>query len=874
MPLDPCIDDVKAALGRDETNPLTKEEKTAIVRHASKLKARIDAGGDPAKVLENFIAEREEAKEGRKSVVAMNQLAEAKANARLEAAGDFGTKAPGEVLKSIFVSSLKQFKGAYDSLGRSITRGAGAAQGAFLTALDKTGLTEYAFKGKDQLNIWKAFDALNKGQDPAQFGANAAAVAKILKDHTGHMWGLQKDALIPIGRNDDWAGPQMHDPYSIGRAGGNRLGSKEAADAYLADVMPRVNWNKTFGGELLGADPPLRLRRMRSLWEAYYTQKHLRYSGSDPMKGRDLFFNSVEDQYAYNLKYGGGRTLAENVFGWLGRSARAVEIAKIAGSDPESWVTRLSNEWGKRIDADESLTAEQAARAKKGLDQATKAAIRHWIPALTDSLGGPEHAVAQFAYNANSLINSLVVGAATPVLVGDIPLAMNQIARFGGKAAQGYINQFHKAIQFMSGLPKADRIKLAASAEIMLQDMTRPMMFANADNGVGRGVAKVDQGIMKLAGHTGWTDRVRTNGATVFGALHWFEKDKPYAKLDQAIQDSFERFGIGEKEWDIIRQQEATDVLSNVKAFGPAAIRRMDKSVFKSIAANDSDAALYKARTEVADKYRNFIGDMADRITTSPSEELRALTTLGTRPGSLPGMMVRMFNGLKSFTYNLTRNHYGAMIAGDRNPENLGFARLAMNFAKGAGGEPGGRVGMAKFAANNAAFGMLIYQLGLLRNGQQPLIPDTPERAADLLWRGFLRQGAGMYGELLFGQLSDPDKKTAEAIVSSFAPIVGDSADLFDATKRIAGAGAKYATQSDYGSDKFFKAFRGGSAQAARVFLPMVPGENLVWTKFATDWYFKDALLDAINPGYKERLTKRAAQQGTPYLLGPQEAGQ
>jgi hypothetical protein len=868
--IDPCRDEVLKAIGRDKLSPA---EEALIARHAGKLKARIDAGGDPKTVLQNFAEERASEKAARQVRAAGNEVARAGAQARKDAAADFGSRAPAQVLQSMLVSSLKTFTGAMDSLGKRIKGGVDAAQERYLTAIEQAGLTDYVFKGSDQLNIWKALDALNHEQDAVPFGSNAVKAATIFKKNADTMLLLKGDAYIPSGRIEDWTGPQMHDPYAIGKAGGNRLGSDASADAWIKDVLPNVNWDKTFGGELLNADISLKVKRLRSLWEDFVSGKHLEYGSVNSLKNRELYFKDVDSQYAYNQKYGGGRTLGENINGWLTREARNVEIAKMFGSDPEGFVKRLSNEWGKQLKDNDSLSASQRAKAQKDLAAVEKAAVNRYLPSLTGGLGLPENAVAYYAYNAQQMANALAVGAATPVVLGDLPLFMNNMARYGGPAMTKHFGYLADTVKTFMDMPPAQRKIAAALAEIQLSDGTNPLARANQGEYVAGAVHGIEKFIYKTALHTGWVDRIRPAATVMHGAYHWFERNKAYADLDPALQDGFEKFGIGEKDWDIIRKSEAGDVLSNVKAFGPAAIRRMDREQFRSIAgAEASDAILRRAQNGIADRYRNFLGHMGDSVTSSTSPELQALSSGGIPRNSLAGFLVNSFNSLKSFTYRLTRDHYGAMVAGDRNPENLGWATMLKNFTMGRGGDPGGRVAMTKFAANNVLFGMLIVQLSLLRNGEAPIVPDTPEKAGDLLWRGFVRQGAGLYGDLIARQLEQPDRNFFETVGKDLlGPLVGDAADLADASKRVVTSGAKYAAESDYSGDKFWKQLRRAGGQAARVGYSLTPGTNFLWTKFATDYYLKDNLLDAINPGYKDRLVKRARQAGTPVLLaGPQ----
>jgi len=544
------------------------------------------------------------------------------------------------------------------------------------------------------------------------------------------------------------------------------------------------------------------------------------------------------------------------------------------GSNVEYSFRKVADGMQKIINENPDISPSKRAKAIKEIAATTDKAEKYWIPSLTDSLVNPEHGgAAQYLAAMRTGINALAAAGATPVLIGDIPLAMRLMGEHGGRSLQGYVNGLKKSVDWMAGLSKEERSRLAASGEVLLQDATRPMTHAHTD-WAGFGIVnRLEQMLMKYGGHTGWTDRFHMNQLVNFGMDHWFDKDRAFADLLPGQQDLFTRYGISAKEWDLIRQQDPL-TFDNGKTgiFTPRNVRQMDLEKFKALAGQDaSDSLLRSTRTDVADKYRNLLGDMAERGTAAPDAEMRAITLHGTRPATPVGELVRNFNSLKSWTYNLMRNHLGASIYGDANPDNVGWGKAMWAFATGQGGNRGGRLGMAKFIANNLVFGSLIVTLADIRDGKQPELPTSGEAAGELLWRGFARQGLGLYSDLLMSQLEHPDQSPFETVGRLAGPSVGDAVDLTQAAARIAKSLWDYSTDPDYDSDKFWKSMDRSSAQAGRVGYSLIPGTNFAWAKWATDYYIKDNLLDMLNPGYKDRLLKRAQDQGRPYMMAPQQ---
>jgi hypothetical protein len=870
MPQTNCRPEIEKVLGRS----LTDREFGAIGRQGERLKARLNAaGGDPVKMkvaLQQFVEKQEEIKQARQTIAAGNELARVKQNARIAQTGDFALKAPGQVLQSMAIESLKQFPGANDSLGVRITHGTAERQQAMIADLQKAKLDDYAFSGTDDKNIRFAFGALQRADGTeAQYGPKAVAVAKILKSHSDMLWNDKKAAFIPVGKQEDWEGPQQHDPFSLARAGGNNYGSPEATKAWVNDLMtPKnkmmIDWNKSFGGELANATDADKRQRLAEIHKQFVAHNHLQYGASDPTKSRELFFASPEDGWNYHQKYGGNRSFAEDMASHLKYGARDVEIAKEWGpGDLKSAFTRVIEPWEKQI-------AEQgSAKALADFTNTKKALFDKWLPSLTNSLSSPEHAAVHYVQALRTAMDTISIAGSLVVLPGDIPLAMRAMEEHGGASMQGYFKSMGKTMDRFAGLNKDERFRLATEMGILLNDATKPLTHSSMEwEGFGA-VNKASQYANKYFGHSGWSDRTRLNVGTAFGVDHWIDRGKTFSQLLPGQQRYMQTFGIGDKEWDVIRQQTPVQIDSKTSTFSPLAIRRMDLNEFKPLAgATASDAALRRARTDLADRYRNMMAELAERHTTGYSASMQAITNQGTNAGSGIGQVLRSANELKGFTYNLMRKHLGAMVMGDANPDNVGWGRAMMNFAKGSGGVPGARVKFLKFAANNVAFGMLVNAMSDVRDGKEPETVMDPAQTKDVLLRAFMRQSFGLYSDFLLSQVKNPDAKLWDTIGNvALGPTAGKVLDIGDVISRVLGHTGEYAT-GGIDNDTLMKRLGGDTEQAARVGYGVVPGNNFIWTKWATDRYIKDNLLDAINPGYKERLYNRMQKTDQTYIGG------
>jgi hypothetical protein len=869
MALDACGDEVAKAIGR----PLSKDEETAVARQAAKIKARIDAAGGTQGAARAALAahmeDRVRIKSAKQQLAAHSALTEQKWNSAIDASGDFATKAPGQVLQSMFISSLKRFPGAADSVGKDLTYSGAMRTQAFMSDLYKDGMTKWAFDPANQKALFHAFQALSKGEDASPFGKNAAAVAATMKKHTDALWQAKRDAGIPVGKLEDWGGPQIHDQYAVSRAGGNTYGSNEASAEWSADQMKWVDFGRSFGGEFAASEPSLQLRRMKELWSQFSSGNHLKYSGFDPSKNREIIYKDADAAYQNNLKYGNGRSLAENISSHLGYGGRDIALFNRMGNNPEGLVGRMTDRWEKKINENMDLDAATRANALKQLAATKKKVLNEWLPSFTGALASPEHAGAvQWLGMARNATNTLAILGSLVVLPGDLPLSMRMMAQYGGPSMKSYMGRMIKSGS-LGDLPASKQMRLAASGEILLSDALRPMTHAYLDMPGSGIVTRAETELTRAAGHTAWIDRFRTNLLVKWGHDHYLQKDLTFDKLDPNTQALFTRYGISPQEWDVVRAQEPLDKDGRTPIFTAGNVRNMDLDKFKSLAPNEaSDGTVRRVRAGVADKYRNMIGDLADRGTTSPSAEMRAITQQGRQAGSAAALFLDQFNSLKGWVYNVMRNHLGDIIAGDSNPENVGWPKMFVNFMKGQGGQ--GRMAMTKFMSNATMFGVLINALADVRDGKTPELPDTPEKAGDILFRGFLRQGAGVYGDFIAGQLDKPDQSIFDTIGNSMSPLVGDANDMTVATSKMMSHLGRYATDPKYGGDKFWKAFNHDEGNYAKMGYNLTPN-RMVWTKWATDYYLRDNMMEHFNPGYKDRLQKRLDPRGQTMMLGPQK---
>lgn len=848
-----CNEEIAGALGRDETNPLTARELGAIKRQASKLNEQIKA--DPAsaqKILSDFLAQREEELQGKR----LSALKDAQANDRQLARWDASTMAHlGERLTSKFVGTLKDFLGGKNSLGVLIGRESQERASKYLADLHAGGLLDYAMSRSDSLNMRKARMALEQGKDPSQFGPKAAAWAKITKQHQDRVNAALMAEGIPRGKIDDFALTQSHDSWSLARAGGNWFGSTKARDYWASKVLQSTDWNRSFGGEFANADGAARTARLRSVYSQFVAGKHLSWSSDNPGKSREIHFVSPEAAQSYHEEFGGNRSLGEQVMHEVSRGGKNLAIAREWGPGAEANIHNFMDTVLK-THVEGSPEYQQLAKAHTLVKD-------QYLPSLLGQLTNPSNGAAMFLAKARTILSAAKIGASIAVMPGDLALNASNAMRYGNGKFWSTLAQ--STGDMFSGLSKDDSIRLAAANGIQLNGFGLPMNESMRDYA---GPSSINAAILKYGAHNAWTDHARVNTLTREGFNDWYDRGKTFEQLSESRQRGLRTFGITPAEWDVIRQQEGLHLPSvNQRAFTADGVRALPHEKFQTLAPAADEKGLKAVREDLAIKYRNLHGEMADRATVAPSEEMKAITLLGTKSGTIAGETVRAVNEIKGFLYNYTRNHVMGNIGGfDGNPEAVGIGHMSWRFATGRA--PGRAfLGLANLMAAGVGLGAIENTFSDVITGKTPENPMYHPQ--DFFLRAFARQSAGVYSDIILGQSEKPNPTWTDYLGAFAGPQIETAGELgaavVDAGKQV----TKGAFVPGYSDKKMWAGLARDGRDATSTVYHSIPGNNLAWTKAITDYYLYDNLMELENPGYKQRLSQRLQKErGQSLILG------
>ena len=870
MAFDKCNDAIISAVGRD----LDDRERRIVLARAGELKNRIDLANSPTAtedVLKQFSDEVKFNRVLQRRNTALNYAAFAKAEAWRKNV-DFVTKNPAEGFRAFMRGDLRNFEGSKKSLASLVQRESNARTGGMLADLEKARLKDYAFSGKDDLNITKAWSDIKNGveADPAKYGKNAVDVAMILDKHLEVLRQDQNQAGAWIGRAADRLFRRSHDAGKIAQAGDNKYGSTVggARDAWVKFISDRMDWEKSFGGDLHEATDNVKNAALGEMWHDFKNNDHYKPGEAIPpvglgsrniakklSHGRQIIFNRPEDELAYFKQFGTGTSVAENVFHNLSGGGRDLAMMRKLGPNPEATILKIKQSWMDDLKNQGSDMDD----AREDFEKVSQDEMDNTWRLLTEGNGHPaENFVGRFAAAVRGVTNTAALGSSVFSLPGDLALRARSIHQMTGESFGKHLLQATKDMFSGTGISKAERQQLFAELGLRTEGVNMPLDPNDADTaGFGR-IAKFNQQVMGLTGHAWWDNKFRLNALVADGYRHWTQRGLEFEQLSKAQQNSFKQFGIDKAGWDVIRQSDGTKLGNNQNVFMPSDIDRMPLGAFKELtgASKPTDAQLARARDTLKDNYRNYMGELSDRSTSSPSIANKAVMGMGYKgreEGTVAGELYRGAFQLKGWAINYMRNHLGAELMGyDNQPKTWGEAMKATL----TGGNNKGLMGIAKLVSSGVVIASATNMMRDMAAGKTPSDPTSLRS----IGRAFARQSFGVYSDFLL-QDARPDASFWDRVGSTLGPEYGLTADIFDAANKF---GNQVASQQGVTPERLGADERDWFQDVYR----RTPGTSLFWAKGAMDYAILNNISEALNPGYQQRLMDSAAKKNQSYMLG------
>jgi hypothetical protein len=750
--------------------------------------------------------------------------------------------APARGLQAFLSGDEVARKGSHASVGASQDSLLNRYVTGFLAELENQNALRTLTSGENDLAIRQVVEQLDLEQpNTAGFSADVIKVGQVLKKYNDLARTDANTAGANIGKIPGYVAKQAHDMYRIYKAG---------FDAWFEKVDNLLDYERTFEG-LAREDAKTMLR---NIFQGLATGEHVQFKkptttglkgvaniGKRMSKERVLHFKDAAAEHEYAQAFGTG-SLSDSMISGLHTMSQNTGLMSRMGPNAElNFATVI-----EQIKKDMTLRGDTA-----GLDKFSKGAEtlrKTTMPNLTGESRVAGNRVGAYAGQSfRNLQNTTKLGGAVLSSITDIPTYMSEMKyQFGD-------NAFTAMAQALGGIVKG-KTKAAEKEILGMLGVVHTNLsgsatarFDAARDGVPGAMSKLTEKFFKLNGLSWWTDQLRSTFALSVSSRLAGLRGTRYANLSPEITNVFKQFNIDQGKWDIIRQADTANV-GEFKYLTPENVNDLPDSAFtgyiEAQGKTPNDLRIRELKREITDNFRSYYYDRASTAVLEPNTRTKATLMRGTSPGTVEGEVLRSVMQFKSFPATFIQRVIKREIYG--HGEDVNFMSALKN-------GKGNMIGLIRLMAWNTLFGYAAMSIKDLVKGREPRTPDNAVDFSKTLVASMLQGGAlGIYGDFLFGEAKS--RYGSSPLGTMLGPGASDLESVYDIY-------AKTMTGDDAGG------------QALNTLYKMVPGNNLFYTKMATDYLVWNGLKEWANPGHTRRMVDRARKENDQeYFLPPSSA--
>jgi hypothetical protein len=643
---------------------------------------------------------------------------------------------------------------------------------------------------------------------------------------------MYNEAGGAIPKLDTWRLPQSHNMMAVMKAG------QETWVKFVTPLLDNTKMiNERTGKSFTPQELDLALNEVfRTIGEdgfnklkptgALYTGH--RSLAKRYMDHRFLQFKTADDWMKYQESFGNPDTFA-SMNQYLHRMSHDIAMMQVLGPNPHATMNFIRQSVMK--DAQELKVKLQdqniAAKAEKNLDE---------MDELFQLYNGSAYASADSAtfkilgFNVNvprtlqgtrNIINSAFLGSTAITSLSDLGFQKHTATQLG--IAFGPL--FKRVFKNLNPLNVEERGKIALRAGLIADSWIglaqTQARFAGEMTGP-QITQRFSDVVMRASGLTAWTQAGRhAFGMELMGNLSDLV-GKSFDNLDPKMQKALTRYGFDNTSWDLIRQSE----LYNHQ--GATFLRPEEIRLATHMPKDQAQ--------ELALRFLDMVNTEIDYAVPTVGLRAKATLTGGTKPGTVPGEIVRSFSMFKNFSVQVLYTHLWKVMS-------------EATLAKKAGS-------FADLVIATTAMAALSMQLKEMANGRDPRAIDTPE-----FWGAAFLQGGGMgiWGDFLFSNVNRYGGGLEDTIAG---PVI----NMANSVKNLTYGNVKQLIQGEETN------FAGESIRMLETYLP---GKTLWYGKLLFQHGLFERLHLYADPKYQQRLnrmqTKYLKETGQHYWWRPGE---
>lgn len=728
----------------------------------------------------------------------------------------------------------------------------------------------YDLKKADVYNTFidraQSEDIAKEGYQPGSTNnANARKVVEVWRNILETQRKRQNSLGADIGTLEEYIGSQSHNPEKLLQyADSWRERNTMRLQAYKRNgknfakttaelneaafirwqnyILPRLDTQRTFAG----VDDGDIQKFLRGAWNGLVTNRHLSLPSDEPIDfntkpkmfknyadklgaERKLHFKNGTAWNEYSQEYGAGQ-VQEAMVGTLRKGASNIALLSKWGPNPRRMFDlklKQSLDKASRLDfINKDGLTKTSSRLQSYFDMLDGTA---YIPV---SFQGAKTGQALRTWQALAKLGGVVISS-----FSDVALRAEMMRNFGHNPMGAY---FSAMGDMLKGRPKSEQKAIADSLGVWAESNFGHMSAYMADSTNPYGmISKTQMMYSKLTFLDWWDETNRLAAGSFLSRWMALKKNIKFDNLDEQSKLHLNMYGLGEKEWDLMRANENTYKIAGGKQFitPDAAWDYSDESIANYLGEELTKLSPKKiddVKQLMHDRLMSFFIDKTNDASLRPGVKSHFTINRGTKPGTWPGEILRMIGQFKYYSIEYARRIMGRKLFGMRVDKGYGLQAGSPDIA-----------GLVNVIIGSTLLGYVSMQSkNIMKNRtlRSPLDPGT--WVASLLQGG----GLGLYGDFFFGQYN----RFGNSIIESIAGPVPVSLE----------EGATILFRMEHLQDPSNQIW-----QFAKNNTPLL---NLFYARSALDFLFLNGLQEQLNPGSLQRYNDQLMQQNNQqYLFNP-----
>lgn len=690
-------------------------------------------------------------------------------------------------------------------------------------------LEKPAAVGAFDKNALLELDAIDRGSklgttnDP-----NALEYAKALKIIRDKVFSMEQAKNPFLMRSQEYLWMQMHDMDRIGAM------KKEDWVSLAMKTFGEKSYPELAPAEKIGKFSDAYDKIIAGKWGSTLPEYEPGQGGNILRRqaaSRNWQASNAEAFADYNAQ-AGPATIYDGLDKIISRSSKDIALLNKAGPTPDLMRDQLMHKF------QQTLEPAELVQFKKD----TQMLDKKWEVVKGAQSGVPADGVAKTVSNAMTLAYLAKTGASmVHAAPGDLALSSNLLKQLDQGSLFGHAYNLVKEVgkSFVSSDYRSARMEeLGLFGKSSAQELQSQFGSAPATGVLG----KMSSVFSSLTGYNRWVDSMQTADGVVISRMLGRQADTAHADLHASWKQGLARYSIGENDWNAARF--AKDQTLGYDTISPRDIRTLpDEVVENALRKNGQLSAGKEMSPEMATSYKD---DLETKLGVMINEHGRLGTAhTDTRQRSFMWGDTNINEGIGQLRRLITQFKAATITSAD-------VYRRGYLSSTTSGGDWSGVMGGMILAGFMTGVSKAAFELA---TGKTPEEITAPNTAALAVESGVM----GAYGGILLGEFRNArgwqDRMNA-GMSSALGPVLGTGF----AASAIAAQGANELASGTPRPK--------APGAAVKLGLSNIPGQNLIYTKAAFDYYFANQLKEFMGPGYLHALEKGTFERGQSYLFG------